>query len=467
MPRAMHSCPRACMAMRVRYARMQSGGRLCTAQASPDVSTRRRARRFLAKGITLELLLTQFAHHAHDNAHVPSSHACGGAASPCGSTDSGGDDLDGATLSGGSTGAAGGGADGSAGSGASDDEGSSPAGRNGSQPYVNFGGYPANSSYSEAMGLHASLQSSYGPPAYCFGGPTGAYGYQPPQPQLPPLRAPLGATPGACGSAGTATMFSGDEDDCCDTLGMHFAGAAPAGAGGALSYLTGSAPAECDQLDPLDSIESLLDGFAAAGAAAAAAAASAASAREMDALCGAEPGAGAPVCWQATGEGALGGGGGGSFGLKRDLAVSLAGADDGAASPMKRLRIGASSAFGRAAADEDDELPICYADQRAAMCAGAGAGATAAAAGAVRLHRLGAAAVAAPMYEWCEAAAARGAAPAAPAAHGASAAAVDVSGGCGDAGPLELLDALPLSIRSCLVDAAALYLANDASGLAA
>ncbi|KIY99574.1 Myb-related protein B [Monoraphidium neglectum] len=429
--------------------------------------------RFLSRGVTLDLLLTQFAHHAHDNAAASGHHAHrGGAASPCDSDDSGSDDMEDVTPSGGSTGGAGG--DGSAGSGGSDDEGSSPA-AHGHYGYA----------HGVAVGLgaaHAGVAAAYGAPAYCYG--AGAYGYAAPQQQLPHLR--VHALAHGCAGAGSAgtTYSGGDDDDCCDTLdAMHFIGSVGASAGAIASgcspvtqgspFFGGVAPpAEPEDPNSQDSIQTLLDDFAAAGAAAAAAsaaaAAAAASAGGFEDVCGGiVVGAAADVgghdaAWRAAGCSS-------SFSSKRELAGDEA---DGTASPLKRLRIcGSSGAFGAGAvACADDELPICYADQRAGGCGDAGA----AAAAAVRQQQQQQHAEAQPAYQWGFAAGA--AAPRAEAGcvgpsedgqAGGGAGAGAAGGAAGEAGPFDLLDALPLSVRSCLVDAAALYLANDASGLAA
>jgi hypothetical protein len=407
----------------------------------------------MAKAITLEMLLTQFSHHAHDNA------APGGRGSPSESAYSGSDDLDDPD---------GGGADGSLGS--SDDEGCSPGGTHG-----HGGAYGAR---------HAGLAHGvYGGGAYYGGGggvPALAYGGFP----MPLRLQPCGSLAGACGSA--ATMFSGggggaDEEDCCDTYDFHFAAASPG------LRATGVSQYESAEAGPHDTIASLLNDFAAAGAAAAAGARACAAgtpAGMMEGLPGCSGGAGDAVGAVAAAEPFCGAAfplrmlGAADAGSKRDLASSLSGDDVGCASPLKRLRLAGGSAACDAFAPDgaDDELPICYADQRTGSCGGAAA----LDAAVVREQQPAAAAPPAPgglsialppAHDWSgpdsAMAAACGAAagcPATPAAFGCGGAAM--AGGASGA-PMDLLDALPSSIRSCLADAAALYLANDAMGLVA
>jgi hypothetical protein len=387
--------------------------------------------RFLAKGVTLELLLTQLAHHAHDNS-PPGFQAGlhGTTASPTDSADSGSDDLGGDGY-GADPSAHGGGADRA---GASDDEGCSPG---------TGGGY------------------SFMGPAY------GAYCYPLSHPHLQQLRtaAPCSSLGGAAsGSAATFTAFNGgsgsgaafgeeDEGDTFDTLG--FIGAGAVRATGA-QYDTEEAGAD-------NSIESLLEQFASAGAAAAAVAAGAGAAGAADALGG----------WQWL---ALGGSGmatavAGAAAKRDQLAVALGEAADCGGSPLKRLRLSGGDgcdAFAAALGGSLDEaLPICYADQRVGSSSG-GSGtvlAGGAAAAVVRKPLPGAGEPSQPEQKQQRRRQGLAIEPAAPGS------ACDWTAGvaltpCANGG-LELLDALPSNIRSCLVDAAALYLANDASGLAA
>lgn len=388
------------------------------------------------------MLLTQYAHHAHDNAAPPSGsgHGRGALASSSDCTDSEGDDLDGETPSGGSEGTGG---DGSSGSAASDDEGSSPAGmrshqhhKQGRHMHVVHGAVDVYAAAAAAAGSHGYGSSGGG----CYAPHAGGR-----QPQLRiKTRLSVGTT--NCGSAGT--MFS-DEDDCCETYDFHFP------AGGEVVYGTGVSPyprgpSHPGAPDPADNIQILLEEFAAAGAAAAAAAAGAGP-DALDDICGASDTDAAAVFHGACSyEGAV---------PKRGLLSSLAGAVDEAASPMKKLRIGqGSSPFSN---NDEDELPICYADQRGGGASSGGGGAVAAAAAVVRQQQPSL------LQDWPGGAAGTAACAAAePAA--VPAIAGDGGAGCGGAGgPLDLLEALPCSIRSCLADAAGLYLANDANGLAA
>jgi hypothetical protein len=367
--------------------------------------------------VTLEQLLTQFAHHAHDNSPPGfQAGARGAAASPTDSADSGSDDLGGDGYGGG------------AGGGESDDEGCSPGGAHG------YGGMGA------AYGMYGAAAAA-APYCYAPGFATAPLAH----PHLHQLRlAPCSSLGGAAsGSAATLTAFHGsgaafggeeDDGDTFDTL--NFMGT-PAGG----SRATG-AQYDSEEAGAAGSIESLLEDFASAGAAAAAAALGGGGATLGAA------GAGDALAWTP---------GGGGAAAKRDH-LALGGAD-GAGSPLKRLR---REDGGDAALDE---LAICYADQR-----GSSAGPAAPACGGAAVVReapADAAAAAQGKEQQQRGAALPPVEPPAGACEWAGAAATPSAlVGCGGSG-LELLDALPPSIRSCLVDAAALYLANDATGLAA
>lgn len=455
--------------------------------------------------MTLELLLTQFAHHAHDNANPGGGahhahHHSRGHGSPCDSSDSGSDDLDGMSPSG-ATRSTGAGADGSTGSGASDDEGSSPMTRGGAHHQHVHHQHVHGGSYMPPMwhggAAHAAAAAGMYQSPYDYAGTaaaaTAAHGYPAPQQACPAVGTGVG--PGAAAGvsmAGAAcvsvgTIFS-EEDDCCDTLDMHLWGMGSPGsavhaAAGVAPFFGAVTANPCEDTDPHGTIQNLLDGFAAAGAAAAGATAAAAA--------NAGSGAHDPYCSSSGAscggaDMACGGSGSGLWrnGSKRDIASSLADADvDGTASPLKRLRLGGDScgnAFASVApciddVDVPDELPICYADQRAAAsdCGAAAPLATAAAAAAaLRQQHVLEQPPEAVLYELVkeeevpelpvDADVANAAAAALPAA-GCDAGLAAAFGG----GPFDLLDALPFSIRSCLVDAAALYLANDADGLLA
>ncbi|KAI8474815.1 MAG: hypothetical protein J3K34DRAFT_517900 [Monoraphidium minutum] len=464
--------------------------------------------RFLAKGVTLDMLMTQYAHHAHDNAAPVAQHhhAGGGRGGASEYSDSGDDDE----YNGGGDGSGG-----STGSGGSDDEGSSPT-------------------VHHAHAQQHPQQFRYQASRFYRGAAAGGGGYAPPHLQL---RVQTGrGSLGARGSSG----FS--EEDDCETF--DFRGAEPSPgvhATGVSPYPRG--PSNLDDAYPHNSIQTLLDEFAAAGAAAAAAAA--ASAAALDDICGGAAAAAA----EAGGAAAAGAGasqddgddrtddaaapadtsaGGaaaawpalprlraaaGEYGSKRDLVERLSGAVDAVGSPLKRLRLGGGSGqgpFGPAGDDADeDELPICYADQRAGSCLGrssfGGGGAAAGGFGGFQLAPAVPAVVreqhssdlppaaavkqepqpeapappessysgastwdTAPMAAPARRAprpAPLAAAPDAPASPGAAARGVCATPAT--AAPLELLDALPCSIRSCLADAAGLYLANDANGLTA
>ncbi|GBF98395.1 hypothetical protein Rsub_10790 [Raphidocelis subcapitata] len=401
--------------------------------------------RFMAKGITLEMLLTQYAHHANDNSPPGFVPRCAGDGSPTDSGDSASDDLDGCGR----------------GDGGYDDDGCS---RGAGAAYACYGapplaGFP-HCHFSSLPHLQ-HLQHLAPPPqpcgslgtgvsagtaAYCSGGGGGDYEY-------------------AAGEEGDCDAF---DLDCWDSPGPRATGVS-----------------QYDEAGAGDSIETLLEEFAAAGAAAAAAAAGAAAAgvgaaaagAGLDALCGgadagdafaAAAAAADDAPWPALRPVATACGGG-EASAKRDLAASLSGsADGGAGSPLKRLRLGGGGAGGGGCDDGfgpapgDDELPICYADQRAAAgdalaadalvrdAAGPSAGAQQPQPQPQPRRAPPSVAVA---CEWSD--------PPAP-AYG-SAATPGFAGGA----PLDLLCALPPSVRGCLVDAAALYLANEAAGLVA
>lgn len=482
--------------------------------------------RFLAKGITLEMLLTQYAHHAHDNA-APAAHHRGGGHDDYYGSDSGDDDEAGAgaSPSGGTRSSGGGAGGGSAGSAGSDDEGSSPSTH----------AHHAHAQHPQAQQAQYQASRFYRAAAAQRGGAgAAAYGYQAPPPHLQlrvqTSRLSLGGA--RCGSAGAGV--SGEDDDCCETFDFHYAhGAEPSPnlhATGVSPYPRG--PSCLDEAYPQDNtIQGLLDEFAAAGAAAAAAAAAASAGLEdvtggvSAAAAAASVGAAAVAAAEAAEDdvGApdvdaaptapaaawpllplLRTAAGSDYGSKRDLASSLSGAADAVGSPLKRLRLGgaAHGPFGSVTSDDcEDELPICYADQRAASCLGRsslnGSGSLPSSFGGfgfcapVVVRQQHSSELALPQPREvdddhgrgiaCGAAAAVPPTPATASAltHAlpAAALAADVApfSPCGGApataaaaaAPLELLDALPCSIRSCLADAAGLYLANDASGLAA
>jgi hypothetical protein len=427
----------------------------------------------MTKAITLEMLLTQYA---HENTAPPGAFAHRGGAAGADDYDdySGSDDGDdGADGSGGSEGEAGdgygggyGGGGGGGGGGGYDRQGA--AAGMAAHAVAAYGGYDAVPA-AAAGGAYGGAYS-YAAAAGAAAGPSGLPHF--PHPHLSQLRVQTGPHASVCASAGT--MFS--DEDCCETYwqptalsppGVHGTGVSP--------YPRG--PSDLDGTGQKDVIQALLDEFAAAGAAAAAAAAAASAEGELDDLARA-PDVDAPA------------GGPADSAPKRDLLARLSGAADGAASPMKRLRLGggaaAASAFGPAPADEgndaDGELAICYADQRAGGLSTTGSGPLAAAAAVVRQPKASAAQppAASPAAEAATAAASSPAAPAPAAAAGVTRPTITTAAPPAEwepaamplqtpsaAGPLGLLEALPSSVRGCLADAAGLYLANDASGLAA
>jgi hypothetical protein len=432
----------------------------------------------MTKGMTLEMLLTQFAYENTAPAAALAAHAAG-RGSPSDYDDYDGSD-DGVDPSSGAAG----------GSGGSDDEGSSPQGtghRGLQHSQHTAGATAAGYAYSAYGGCYGAGAASGGatvvaPPAYAYT----AYAHG-----LPALRVQTSAA--GCASAGT--MFS--DEDCCDTYAFAAAALSPPGVHGTGVSPYPRGPTDLDGAGAKDIIHALLDEFAAAGAAAAAAATAATAEGELDDICGAMDAGPAAAAAPA---GTLPDGA-----PKRDLLSRLSGADDAVGSPLKRLRLGsgsgaAASPFGRAPADaaDVDELHICYADQRgggsqggappaavaaaaaapavvraAPLASSAAALAPAAATVAVPAASESAAATAAPAPAAAAPPAVAPPAPAAPPAVNASALPADWDAGmpplhtpCA-AGPLGLLDALPSTIRGCLADAAGLYLANDASGLAA
>ncbi|KIZ00896.1 Myb-related protein B [Monoraphidium neglectum] len=244
--------------------------------------------RFLAKGVTLEMLMTQYAHHAHDNA-APAHHGGGrggGGGGASDYSDSGDEDDQPGDADGG----------GSTGSGASDDDGASPSvqGRHviqqqhavQQQQQQQQQQHGAQQQQQRAM-QQQQQQQQYQASRFYRAAAGGCAG--PPHLQLRVQTSRLSGAAAAarCGSAGT--MFS-EEDDCTDTFDFHYAaaGTSPGVHGTGVSpYPRG--PSNLDDAYPHNTIQGLLDEFAAAGAAAAAAAAAASAGLED--ICGGGGGA--------------------------------------------------------------------------------------------------------------------------------------------------------------------------------